>query len=152
MKIIKSFLLVAVALSATTLLHAQSLKPELVKETDVKLSPPATTDKKKLPAPELKPMNGVTPKEAPVVATTQAPSPLKTAENKNQPEDLKVVALTKEANDPKNNLTAEQLKTLNGTAEKPKQTASAAAALTPQNVKPVMITAPAPLVIKNEKQ
>ena len=150
MKIIKSFLLVAVALSATTLLHAQNLKPELVKETDVKLPPPATTDKKTLPVPELKPMNGVTPKEAPVVATTQAPSPLKTAENKNQPEDLKVVALTKEANGPKTNLTAEQLKTLNGTAEKPKQIAAPASSLTPQSIKPAMLIAPAAAVAQKE--
>ena len=149
MKIIKSFLLVAVALSATTLLHAQNLKPELVKETDVKLPPPATADKKTLPVPELKPMNGVTPKEAPVEAT-QAPSPLKTAGNKNQPEDLQVVALTKEANGPKNNLTAEQLKTLNGTSEKSKKSELPASSLTPQNVKPVMIVAPAPAVVQKE--
>ena len=150
MKIIKSFLLLTIALGTTTLLHAQNLKPELVKETDVKLPPPATTDKKTLPVPELKPMNGVTPKEAPVVATTQAPSPLKTAENKNQPEDLKVVALTKEANDPKNNLTAEQLKTLNGIAEKPKQTAAPASSLTPQSIKPAMLIAPAAAVAQKE--
>ena len=143
MKLIKSFLLVTVTLSATTLLQAQEIK------TEVKALPAAVVSNKPSPAPELKPMNGVAPKEAPVEAT-QAPSPLKKDENKNQPEDLKVVVLTKEANGPKNNLTAEQLKTLNGIADKPKQTAPAAAALTPLIVKPIMIIAPAPVILQKE--
>ena len=144
MKLIKSFLLVTVTLSATTLLHAQEIK------TEVKALPAAVVSNIPSPAPQLNPMNGVAPKEAPVAAT-QAPSPLKKDENKSQPEDPKTEALTIQANGPKNNLTAEQLNTLNGIAKKPKQTAAPASSLTPQNIKPAILLAPAPLVIKNEK-
>ena len=142
MKIIKTFLLVTVGLCATTLLQAQEIKTEILKPTAIKLPPASDISNKPSPAPQLKPMNGVTPIEA--------PSPLKKDENKSQPEDPKTEALTIEANGPKNNLTAEQLKTLNGIAEKPKQTAPAVAVLTPQNVKPVMIAAPAPAVVQKE--
>ena len=152
MKIIKSFLLVTRGLCTTTLLQAQEIKTEILKPTAIKPPPAATITNIPSPAPQLNPMNGVAPKEAPVAAT-QAPSPLKKDENKSQPEDPKTEALTIEANGPKNNLTAEQLKTLNGIAEKPKQTAPAATLDAPQNIKPAILLAPAaPLVIKNENQ
>ena len=125
MKIIKTFLLLTIALNATTLLHAQNLKPELVKETDVKLPPPATADKKTLPAPELKPMNGIVPKEAPAAAAQTTPA-LKNDENKNQPEQPKLQVISIDANAANSKLTVEQLNTLNGIAEKPKQTAAPA--------------------------
>ena len=151
MKIIKSLLLGTVALCAPTLLHAQEIKTEILKPTAIKLPPASDISNKPSPAPQLNLMNGVAPKEAPVAAT-QAPSPLKKDENINQPENPKTVALTIEANGPKNNLTPEQLKTLNGIADKPKQVAPAATPDGPQNLKPIILIAPAPLVIKNEKQ
>ncbi|MEP7238510.1 MAG: hypothetical protein ABI685_11615 [Ferruginibacter sp.] len=127
MKIIKSFLLVTVCLSATTLLHAQEVKTEVLKQTEVK-APPTDIANKPSPAPQLIPMNGIAPKEAP-----------------------KVQALTADANGPANKLTADQLKTLNGIADKPKQTAPAAAPDAQQNVKPQIILAPAPVMIKQDK-
>lgn len=140
MKIIKTFLLVNVCLCATTLLHAQEVKTEVLKQTEIKPPPAATITNVPSPAPELKPMNGVAPKEAPVAAT-EAPSPFKKEENKNQV-------------GPTNNLTAEQLKTLNGIADKPKPIAPAANPNAQQNLNPAILLAPAtaPFVIKNEKQ
>ena len=149
MKLIKPFLLLTIALSATTLLHAQNLKSESVKETDIKLLPPATTDKKTLPVPELKPMNGVAPKEAPVAAAQTTPE-LKKYENKTQPETPKLQVISIDANAANSTLTAEQLNTLNGIAEKPKQTAAPASSLTPQNIKPAMLIAPAAPVLQKE--
>ena len=139
MKIIKTLLLGTVALFATALLHAQEIKTEMLKPTAIKLPPASDISNKPSPAPQLKPMNGVAPIEATVTAL-QAPSPFNKDENKNQVEPI-------------NNLTAEQLKTLNGIADKPKQIAPAANLDAQQNIKPAILLAPAaPLVIKNEKQ
>jgi hypothetical protein len=145
MKIIKSLLLVSVGLSATLLLHAQELKTEVLKQHEIKAPPASTESNKPSPLPQLKPMDGVVPKEAPVAA--QTPSPLKKDENKIQPENLKAIAISKDANGPANKLTPEQLKTLNGTAERPKQTMPAAT-LDAQNAKPIIIIAPSPAVVK----
>ena len=136
MKIIKSLLIGTVVLCATTLLHAQEIKTEMLKPTAIKLPPAATITNIPSPAPVLMPMNGVAPKEAPVAAL-QVPSPLKKEENKNQVEP--------------NNLTSEQLKTLNGTADKPKQIAPAATLDGQQNIKPgiLPVLAPGAIAIKN---
>lgn len=151
MKIIQSFLLITVCLGATNLLQAQEIKAEILKPTAIKAPPATTITNVPSPAPVLMPMNGVAPKEAPVTAT-EAPSPLKKDENKKQPEDPKVVALTINANGPTNNLTAEQLNTLNGIANKPRSIAPAATQDAQQIIKSGILVAPAPLIIKNEKQ
>lgn len=146
MKIIKSFLLITVGLFASALLFAQEATT-----TKLKIPPAAVESNKPSPAPELKPMpmDGVVPKDAPV-AIQQTSSSLKKDEGKPRLEEPKVVALTIEANGPKNKLTPEQLKTLNGISEKPKLVAPAAALDPQQNVKPEIFIAPAPVVIKNE--
>ena len=151
MKIIKTLLVGTVALCATALLHAQEIKTEILKPTAIKLPPASTISNNPSPAPQLIPINGVAPKEAPAIAS-QAASPFKKDENKMQPKEPKTQILTTDATGPKNNLTAEQLKTLNGIADKPKQIAPAATLDAPQNIKPAILLAPAPLVIKNEKQ
>ena len=148
MKIIKSLLLVSVGLSANVLLHAQELKTEVLKQSEIKAPPASTETNKPSPPPQFKPMNGVVPKEA-AVAVSDNPSPLKKDENKIQPEDLKAIAISKDAKGPANKLTPEQLKTLNGTAERPKQT-TPAATLDAQNAKPQIIIAPAPAVVKEQ--
>lgn len=135
MKIIKSFLLVTFGLCATSLLHAQEVKTEILKETEIKAPPDNIAPIKPSPALVFKPMNGVAPNEAPAAAL-QTPSPLKKDEHESQV-------------GPINNLTAEQLKTLNGIADKPKQIAPAATMDAQQNIKPGILLAPAPGVIKN---
>jgi len=103
MKNIKSFLVLAACICTTTLLHAQEVKTEIAKKTEAKAPPASTVTSIPSPSPELTPMNGITPKGA-----SPASSPL-----------------TRNANAATNNLTPEQLKTLNGTAERPKQTTTA---------------------------
>jgi len=102
MKIIKSLSLVAVCVSVANLLQAQEAKTQVLQRKEVK-APPA---------------DNALPKETPVAAL-QTPSPSKKDDNKKQ-------VLTKDMNSPAGNLTAEQLKTLNGTAQKPKEPAPAA--------------------------
>ena len=99
MKIIKSLSLVAVCVSVANLLQAQEAKTQVLQRKEVKA--PAEV-----------------PKEAPVAAS-QTPSPSKKDDNKKQ-------VLTRDINTTPGNLTAEQLKTLNGTAQKPKEPAPAA--------------------------
>ncbi len=136
MKIIKPFLLVTVGLCATSLLHAQEIKTEILKPTEIKAPPATTITNMPSPAPMLMPMNGVAPKEAAVV-TSPTPSPLNKDENKKQV-------------GPINNLTSEQLKTLNGIAQKPKSIAPVATLDAAQNIKPVIVSAPAPGAIKQK--
>jgi hypothetical protein len=130
MKIIKSFLLLTVCLSATTWLRAQEVKTEVLMKTEVKAPPMAVKNNTPSPAPELIPMNGVIAKEA-LVAAAETPSPFKKDENKKQPEAPKTQILTIDANAATNKLTTEQLKTLNGTAKKPKQLSATPVSDTP---------------------
>lgn len=116
MKIIKSFLLLTICLSTTTLLKAQTeeIKAQVLKQTEVKALPASTVTNKPSPAPQFKPLNGIAP-QATTTATAETPSPLKIDDDKKQ---------TSDANAATQKLTAEQLKTFNGKAEKPKQVAA----------------------------
>ncbi|MBK8493561.1 MAG: hypothetical protein IPL50_00160 [Chitinophagaceae bacterium] len=119
MKIIQSFFLLTVGFCATTIVYAQELKPEIAKPIEVKILP-AAIDTKPSPVSELKPQPGPDPKETASSAVAETPSPLKKDENIKPNENAKTVALTIEGNEATKNLTAEQLKTLNGVSEMPK--------------------------------
>lgn len=150
MKIIKSLLLVSVGLSATVLLHAQELKTEVLKQREIKAPPASTESNKPSPAPQLKPMNGIAPAAAPV-AVAETPSPFKKDKDQQQVnKPQKTIAVT-DAGAAENKLTTEQLNTLNGTAQRPKQT-TPVAALDAQTTKPQILAAPsiAPVVIKEQ--
>ena len=104
MKLVKTLFLIVVGFNVTVSLHAQNIKTELIKQEEIKPPPPPSA-----PAPnpvyEFKPMNGVAPVTSP--ATTETPSPFTKDKN------VKVPGIPAD-------LTAEQLKTFNGTLEKPK--------------------------------
>ena len=138
MKIIKSFLLVTVCLTAANFLQAQ----------EVKASPTGTESNNPSQASQLKPMNGVAPTAA-SVAVVEPPSPLKKDENQKQINQPKKATATTDANAAENKLTSEQLNTLNGTAQRPKQTMPPAT-LDAQNSKPQILIAPAPAVVKEQ--
>jgi len=84
MKILRSFLLVTICVSTTAVLQAQEVKTEILKSTEVKASPAATAGNNPSPAPQLKPMNGVSATATAPVAAAQTPSPFtKDKDNKN---------------------------------------------------------------------
>lgn len=118
MKIIQSFLLLTVGFCATTVVYAQELKPEIAKPVEIKIAP-AAADNKPSSLPELKPQPGADSKETASSAVGETASPLKKDENVKPNENAKTVALTIEGNETTKNLTAEQLKTLNGVSERP---------------------------------
>lgn len=120
MKIIRSFFLLTVGFCTTTIVYAQELKPEIAKPVEIKVS--STIDKTASSLPELKPQQGTDSKETASPAVAETPSPLKKEENKIPAENTKTVALAIDAGMATKNLTAEQLKTLNGVAERPKAT------------------------------
>lgn len=150
MKILKSLLLVSVGLSATALLQAQELKTQVLKQSETKAPPASTESNKPSPLPQLKPMGGIVPAAAPVAAS-QTPSPLKKDESGNQVNQPKKATATTDANATENKLTTEQLNTLNGTAQRPKQT-TPVAALDAQTAKPQILAAPsiAPVAVKEQ--
>jgi len=135
MKIIKSFLLLTITISATTLLHAQELKTAVAEQKEIKALPAASS--KPSPAPEFKPMNGAVAKEA-AVANAETPSPANKADNKIQEEDIKTQVLTIDKNGA-NKLSAAQMKILNGNTERPKGPAQGPGTLDP-NVRPAPVT------------
>jgi len=118
MKIIQSFSLITVGLFATTLSLAQEIKTEVLKPAEIK-TPPAAGNKPS-PVPELKSQAGITPKQA-SVAVLETPSPLKKNENNKLVEESKTEILVRDPKVATNKLSAENLKTLNGTTERPKQ-------------------------------
>ena len=147
MKIIKSLLIVATALGASTILYAQQqeLKTETAKPVAATVPPPGS---KPAVAAEVKPVtapsllrseNVVVAPPSPSTNDAQAATPVVKPTLKLV--DDKAVTTTQ-------SLTPDNIKTLNGTAERPKQTA--APAINEQNAKPLPIAAPA--VIKKEGQ
>jgi hypothetical protein len=123
MKIIQSFLLLTVCLTVTTLLHAQELKTEVVKRTEVK-TPPASTVTN-TPSP------GADPK-----------MPYDNAAGKKTTTEEKLQVLNKQKDGPMNKLTTEQLNTFNGSPNRPAAPTNEQG--TPQEkpapVKPVIVT------------
>jgi hypothetical protein len=119
MKIIKSLLLAAVCLSATTLLHAQEIKTASAKPVQANI--PEGANNKPSPQPELKPQPQVAAiaTEAPA-AVLETPSPLK---------------IDKDSK-PVQNMSAEQAKILAGKTERPKPAAPTPNTIDP-NARPV---------------
>lgn len=148
MKIIKSFLIVAAALGVSTVAHAQQqeLKTEIAKPASSSVPPPGT---KPALAPDIKPELKNNPplkrSEQTVVAT---PSPLTRDEQVRAPQEKPTVKLVDDKVSTTESLSAENLKTLNGTAERPKQ---ATPLTNDQNAKPLPIADPAVLKVKENQ-
>ena len=143
MKFIKSFLIVTVILGASTIARAQSkeLKTDPSKPVVTTVPPPGT---KPALAPDIKPdMKNETPLKQSEQQPVSAPSPLSRDEQIKDPLEKPKVILADDKASTSQSLGAENLKTLNGTAERPKQ----AALTNDQAVKPLPPAAPA--VIKN---
>lgn len=117
MKIIKSLLLLTICLSTAGMLRAQEVKAEVKKAAEIK-APTDNAGKMVSPVPHLTPMAGVTLKEEPVPAAP-TPSPSKSDDKKVQPDGANAVIVTRDANAANSKLTAEQLQTMNGTAQRP---------------------------------
>lgn len=120
MKIIKSLILVSVCLTATNLLHAQEAKEE---KTEIA---PVSQIKQPVPAD----VNKIQPQQS------------------NQPEAAagiksgKPVLIQAPVNNPNSSLTPEQLKTANGTAQKPVMVVPHGTEQKPAKPKPAIITDP----------
>lgn len=120
MKRIKSFLLVTLCLAAATAVQAQEVKTELKKNNEPKAPPAETITKVPSPQPSLQPVEGVaSPNAGTDKTTTQANTAPNAASGNNAAQ--KAVLLNRDANAVNSALTPEQLKTLNGTAQKPKE-------------------------------
>lgn len=133
MKIIKLFLLVAISLCTTVLLHAQNIKTEIAKPVEIKQQ--TTAEKSDSPMPELKHLPGFG-KEIGATAKAEISAPLKQHEYKELGEDIKPVALTVDVNQRTKNLTPQQLNTQNGKAEKPAKPVPAPSTVDPNFLPP----------------
>ena len=137
MKIIKSFCLVSIGLCATVLLHAQdikNIKAEIAKPAESTVPPPGS---KPAATPDLISQPKMIELRKSENAVQETPSPY----NKVKSNDK----------DPATSLSAENAKILAGKGERPKQTTPMAAS-DAQNVKPPILLAPVPVVLKQENQ
>lgn len=148
MKIIKSFLIVATALGTSTMLYAQQeqIKAETAKPAASTVPPPGS---KPALAPDMKPEVKNVQLQKSEAAVPATPSPLTREENMKAPQEKPTLKLIneKEVNTTPS-LSADNLKTLNGTAEKPKQ---AAPASNEQNTKPLPIASPVVLKVQQNQ-
>ncbi|MEO6253324.1 MAG: hypothetical protein ABIO79_08470 [Ferruginibacter sp.] len=131
MKMIQSFLIIATAIAVSNLAHAQQqqMKTEIAKPVASTVPPPGS---KPALAPDTKLVSAI-PMVRSENAVVAAPSPLTRNDETKQSTET---------------LSAEKLKTLNGTAERPKQTASV---LIDQNATALPIVAPAVIKIKENQ-
>ena len=129
MKIIKSFLFITASLCVTTLVHAQDIKAEIAKPIE-----------STVPAP------GSRPAATPDLISQPKMIELRKRENAVQ-ETPSPYNKVKNDTNPAASLSAENAKILAGKAERPKQT-TPVAALDAPNVKPQILVAPAPVVLK----
>ncbi len=113
MKIIKSLLLISFSLGASIALHAQ--------QQDEKTANPLPAALTKSPAADLKSAPIPVTNELKADAVPAAPSPFTREDNTKLPGQENMTMKTVDANAAVNQLTAEQLKTLNGTGTLPKQ-------------------------------
>jgi hypothetical protein len=130
MKIIKSLLLVSISLGTAIALHAQ--QPE---EKTVKPLPAALT---KSPAADLKSAPIPVTNELKADAVPAAPSPFTREDNK-LPTQENITLKTVDGKAASNQLTPEQINTLNGRATLPNQSAIAPGT---ENVKPLPLQKP----------
>jgi hypothetical protein len=147
MKIIKSFLIVTAGFCAATVSYAQQqqLKTDNSKPAASTVSPPGT---RPVLAPDVKPeAKNTTPLKQSEQTEIAAPSPLTREEQVTAPQVKPTLKIVDEKVSTTEPLSAENLKTLNGTAERPKQTAPLT---NDQAPKPIQITAPAVKVKENK--
>jgi hypothetical protein len=137
MKISKSLLLVSFSLCASVALYAQ--QPE---EKTVKALPAALT---KSPSPDTKSAVIPVTVELKADAVQPAPSPLTRDDNSKLPAQENFTLKTVDANTTNNQLTPEQINTLNGKATLPKQSSVAPAT---ENNKP--LPSPKPVIVKEQ--
>lgn len=131
MKIIKFLLLVSISLSASIALHAQ--QPE---EKTVKPLPAALT---KSPAADSRSAVIPVTNEIKADAVLAVPSPLSREDNNKLSGQENITLKTVDANTTNNQLTPEQINTLNGRATLPKQSAVAPGT---ENSKPLPLSKP----------
>ncbi|MFN8244751.1 MAG: hypothetical protein U0X40_11925 [Ferruginibacter sp.] len=138
MKLIKSILPVIGCLAAVTSIKAQDIKTELRKNYDQKTPPAETVTKIPSPLPQLQPVDGVMPPDASVDKSNPPATTNANASNAGN-RAPKATLLSSDGSGITGHLSPEQLKTLNGTAEKPKElnpvTPAAPVADTPANTK-----------------
>ena len=142
MKILKPILLVSLALSVTNLLEAQEMTAKTSAKTESTI-PPAGS--KPALAPDMKPETKTASKlmnADPVPATA---SPLTRDQNQMTPEKEKPTFKTIDGKRITNPLSAENKKTLEGTAKKPQNLAVVPASKNDEQVKPLQLTKPAVL-------
>jgi hypothetical protein len=139
MKIIKSFCLVTVCLSSTALLQAQNLTAKTATPPESTIPAPGG---KPAVAPDLQPASIITPKAMTMDVNQKTPSPVNMDDNKKTPEKENITLKTVDADAPTNQLTAEQINTLNGKATLPKQSAIAPGTPGTDNAKPLPLAKP----------
>ena len=132
MKIIKSILLVSFSLCTSIAVHAQQQE----EKTAIKALPAALT---KSPAPDAKSATIPVTNELKADAVPAVPSPFTKEDNTKLPVLENITLKTVEAKTANSQLTAEQLKTLNGNGTLPKQSAVSAGI---ENVKPLPVSKP----------
>lgn len=144
MKIIKSFLLVAAGLFANILLQAQELKTETAKPVASAVPPPGS---KPVLAADMKPDAKNMPlKKSEDAAPAATPSALTRSENIKAPQEKPKLILSDDKEVTTRSLSADEMKTLNGTFERPKP---ADRPSNDQNAKPLPIAKPA--VVKEQQ-
>jgi hypothetical protein len=141
MKIIKSILTAVVLLGTANAIHAQEqqVKTEIAKPAEVTVPAPGS---KPAMAPDLKvdTKNNPTFKQSAAQPALTAPTQVNNDVQVTTPLVKPTVKLVDEKASTTASLNAENLKTLNGTTERPKQ---AAALANDQNMKPLQLAAPA---------
>lgn len=138
MKVIKIILLLSLSLSASIALHAQ--QPE--EKTAIKALPAELT---KSPAADAKSAVIPVTSELKADAVVAAPSPFTKEDNTKLPPLENIVLKPIEAKEANSQLTAEQVKTLNGTGTLPKQSAIAPGT---ENDKPLPLSKP--VIVKEQ--
>ena len=132
MKIIKSLLLVSFGLTASFALHAQQQEEKTAKALPAQLTKAAVADTKSTVTPVVIEMTAADAKVA-------APSPLTKDDNTKIPEKENIKFITVDGKATSNQLTPEQIKTLNGATTLPKQSAIAPGT---ENIKPLPVLKP----------
>jgi len=141
MKMIKSLLLITAGVCVTTLLHAQEkeLKTATAKPVAVTAPPPGT---KPAMAATIQPDSKIKPSGIPGEPVTATASPLKRDTDIKAPQEKPTVKLSDGNENTTQSLSADNMKTLNGTAERSRQTVPLT---NNQNAKPLPISKPAVL-------
>jgi len=144
MNLIRSISTLLVCLSTPALLNAQELKPEIAKPLEIKVTPAAVDNRPSL-VPEFKPQPLAEKETKPAVDTGTPPATAKD-ESLEQGANVKAEAKTIDADATRKKLTAEQLKTFNGTSARPKEQ-PAMPNTTDNSIRPVL---PKPAVKKEQ--